>query len=101
MNQRSAALLLLEELESSWPETCKVPGRYGGYIRVPVSTNCEWYRRLCRRYLSRRRRYPKPRTIIKRCHTIIALKRIAAGNQVGVYAERLRPFLEELMARVA
>ena len=35
------------------------------------------------------------RTIIKRCHTIAALKRMEAGNFAGVYAKRLEPFLSE------
>ncbi len=95
MDTRTAALSMLEELESGYPETCKVPGREGGYIRVPLSVNCEWYRRFCRQFMRSRRRYPKFRTIIKRCHTIAALRRIASENEDGVYAERLRPFIEE------
>jgi|GEM_PF-2676617 len=86
---------LFDELESHFPETCKVPGRFGGYVRVAVQQNCEWYRRLCRKHLASRKRYPKPRTIIRRCHTLAALKRIAAGNAEGVCAERLMPFIEE------
>jgi hypothetical protein len=30
---------LLDELEGSYLEVCKVPSRLGGYIRVPVSVN--------------------------------------------------------------
>ncbi len=90
-----AALELLAELESGYLEVCKVPSRHGGYIRVPVSVNHEWYRRFCRMFLSRNRRYPRPRTLIRRCHTIEALRRIAAGNTNGVYAERLMPFITE------
>lgn len=95
LSVRAAARRLLEELQSSYPETCKVPNGNGGYVRVPVSVNTEWYRRFCRQYLSVRRRYPKPRTLIRRCHTIKALERIAQGNLRGVYAERLGPFVEE------
>ena len=91
-----AAQYLLDDLQAHFPETCKVPGRHGGYIRVPVSVNACWYRRLCSRHKVGRRRYPKPRTIIKRCHTIKALHRIIAGNTDGVYAERLMPFVEEM-----
>lgn len=97
MDARMAAQLLLEELLSSGLEVIKVPGREGGYIRVPVSVNCEWYRRFCRTLQRGRRRYPKPRTIIKRCHTVAALKRLMRGNDKSAYAERLMPFLEEVM----
>jgi len=85
------AIVLRELLESSFPETIKVPGRHGGYIRVPVSVNAKWYRRFCAMYETPRS--GKMRTFIKRCHTIAALRRIEAGNCSGVYAERLEPFL--------
>ncbi len=87
------ATILRKLLESSFPETVKVPGREGGYIRIPVSINTEWYRRFCGQYMGLHRR--KMRTIIKRCHTIRALQRMEAGNSEGVYAERLAPFLTE------
>jgi hypothetical protein len=32
---------MLDELLGRRPETVKVPGREGGYIRVPVETNPE------------------------------------------------------------
>ena len=92
---REAAELLLEELEGNGLEVCKVPGLEGGYVRVSVSVNCEWYRRLCCQWKKSRRRYPKARTIIKRVHTVAALRRIIAGNFSGVYAQRLQPFIEE------
>jgi hypothetical protein len=91
MKHSTMATILRELLESSFPETAKVPGREGGYIRVPVSVNTEWYRRFCANH--ERWRGRKTRTIIKRCHTIAALKRMEAGNFNGVYAERLKPFL--------
>lgn len=91
------AAMLRELLESSFPETIKVPGREGGYVRVPVSVNTEWYRRFCADYETMRGR--KMRTIIKRCHTIQALRRMGAGNFAGVYAERLSPFLVEEWVR--
>ena len=86
---------MLDELESSYPETMKVPGREGGYVRVPVSVNAEWYRRFCRRYMTCYRRRPKPRTFIKRCHTIKALGRMLNGDMSTVYAKRLISFREE------
>lgn len=90
--------MMLDELLSSYPETIKVPSREGGYIRVPVSVNAEWYRWFCRKYKGTRRRYPKPRTIIRRQTTIIALLRLIAGDYRGVYAERLLAFVRDFYA---
>ena len=97
MSSVEAAKYLLGELESGWLEVAKVPSKQGGYVRIPVSVNAEWYSRFCRMYESRySSRYPKQRTIIKRCHTIAALERIICGNATGVYVGRLEPFLEEV-----
>lgn len=85
---------MLEELEAGWLEVCKVPSREGGYIRVPVSVIAEWYSRFCRRYMGRRRKYPKPRTIIKRRDTIKALKHLEEGKNNTVYTKRLVDFIE-------
>lgn len=93
---RVEATHLLEELQSHWLEVCKIESRHGGYIRVPVSVNAEWYRRFCRKYQSSRHKYPKLRTIIRRETTINALRRIMRGDLSGVYAERLMPFLTEV-----
>jgi hypothetical protein len=95
MRTEEAATLLLEELEAGWLEVIKAPGRDGGYVRVPISANAEWYRRFCRQYEVRRKRYPKPRTIIKRCHTIKALRRLMDGQKDGIYVDRLKEFIEE------
>lgn len=93
---RRLALILLEELDSGYLEVVKVPIE-GGYIRVAVSVNAQWYRAFCKQYLwSRSKRFPKPRTIIRRQHTRAALKRIAKGNCAGVYAERLLEFMHSL-----
>lgn len=93
-----AARQLLEELEAGWLEVAKIPSRRGGYIRVPMSKNAEWYSRLCRTYESATsKRFPKPRTIIKRCHTIAALRRLIDGRRDGEYYERLRPFIEDVL----
>jgi hypothetical protein len=86
---------MLDELDFGYLEVVKVPasdGR-GGYIRVPVSVNAEWYSRFCRKFLVSRRHYPKPRTIIRRCHTRRALERIASGRIDGVYVGRLLDFI--------
>ena len=95
MNRQQAARRMLNELESSDLEVCEIPGSNGGYIRVPISVNLQWYRRFCAQYQTTRRRHPKPRTIIRRCHTIAALRRIIAGNRSGVYAGRLISLIDE------
>lgn len=95
MTTTEAARHLLDELEAGWLEVCMVSNLNGGYIRVPISVNAEWYSRFCAQYLSRSKRFPKLRTMIRRQHTIAALKRIEQGNTRGVYAERLLPFIED------
>ncbi len=97
MNEQQVATYMLDELEAGWLEVAKVESQQGGYIRVCMSVNCEWYSRFCRAHegFRRTRRWKKARTIIKRCHTIRALKRIIAGEMDSVYAERLEPFIRE------
>jgi hypothetical protein len=90
------AKALLSDLNAGYLEVAKVPSRQGGYIRVPVSVNAEWYRRFCKRYLTTRRKYPKPRTLIRRCHTEAALRRIIDGRQTDTeYARRLCEFIRQ------
>ena len=88
------AARMLEELDSGYLEVCKVPGRQGGYVRVVCNCNAEWYRVFCRRFERGRRRYRKPRTIIRRCHTRKALLHLAAGKNGTVYSGRLVEFME-------
>lgn len=78
---------MLDELKAFKPETIKVPSRDGGYVRLPVITNCPWYREFCASYTRFRR--GRDRTIIKRCHTITALRRMIRGDRTTVYARRL------------
>ena len=87
--------LMLEELESSRLEVVKVPSVYGGYVRVPVSVNAEWYSWFCKKYTTSRRRFQKTRTIIKRRDTIRALRRLIVGNTRGIYAQRLIEFARD------
>jgi hypothetical protein len=90
------AKALLADLEGNYLEVTKAPGREGGYIRVPVSVNAEWYRQFCKRYLTTRRRYPKPRTLIRRCHTVAALRRIIGGRTDDTeYTRRLFEFVKQ------
>lgn len=91
---------MLDELESRRLEVCKLPSRQGGYTRVVVETNAEWYQEFCASYTrARRTRYRRERTIIKRRDTGNALKRLIAGNISGVYAERLQEMAKLLLTR--
>ena len=96
MNYRELARRYLDELDEGYLEVCKVPSRDGGYIRICMSVNAEWYRAFCKRNMIGRKRYPKPRTIIKRCLTRNALNRIIElnGKSSGVYVDRLKDFME-------
>jgi hypothetical protein len=89
----AARMLEEEELDGGWLEVCKVANN-GGYIRVPVPVNAEWYRRFCRKYLRSRRRYPKPRTIIRRAGVRAALQRIIDGRQGHINVHRLLEHIE-------
>lgn len=81
---------MLDDLLSNRLEVAKLPSSRGGYTRVVVSHNCPWYQKLCENYCrKRRKRYRREFTIIKRCHTVAALKRMLAGDRSGVYAERI------------
>lgn len=66
-------------LAETEPEKTKHPGHK---LRVVVSTNPDWYRKLCARYVSTRKRgWRKNRTAIKREATLRALRRIEAGKE--------------------
>lgn len=89
---------MLQELIDHRLESCTLPSKFGSgrRYRVLVSCNCEWYQELCRRHEYPRKRYPKPRTIIRRRETIAALKRMIRGNYTGVYADRIFDVLDSL-----
>lgn len=91
-----AAEILLEELDGGWLEVKKVSNGHG-YVRRVFMENTKWYRGFCRAF--RRVRRGRFRTFIKRCHTREALLRISRGEKVGVYKERLEPFLLKIMAK--
>lgn len=93
--EQTAAQYMLEELEGRRLVVVKVRTE-NGWVRMATETNADWYQAFCDEYAAKRKRYPKVRTTIKRCHTINALRQIAndeidARNQ---YVERLRPFIE-------
>jgi hypothetical protein len=93
---RRYASRMLAELDGGWLHVIKVPGRHGGYIRVVCSHNADWYRDFCRRFEHGRlkRRYRKPRTVIRRCHTRKALEHLVAGKNSTLYSGRLMEFIE-------
>lgn len=95
---RLAAKEMLAELEGGWLEVCKVPNGHGGYIRVAVSVNAEWYRIFCRDHKGWRKR-GKDRTYIKRCHTIRALRELKSGKTKTIYANRLLPYVADYIER--
>ena len=99
MRYREAAQCMLDELEAGCLCVTKGPGASSGYVRIVLSQNADWYRRFCREWVRHRRdkRY-KPRTIIKRCHTENALRRIIDGRAEGCYAERLHWHVKHYMA---
>lgn len=74
----------------------------GKGIRVCLDQNPDWYREFCASYMNRRRnrKWRRPRTFIKRIATLNALKRIAAGDLSGVYAERLLPFVQQQKSKM-
>lgn len=87
---------MLQELLDHRLESCVLPSKFGGYYRVLISQNCEWYQELCRRHEYPRKRYPKPRTMIRRRETIAALRRMIKGDYTGVYADRIFSVMEYL-----
>lgn len=98
MNRRRIAEHMAAELEASRLAVTLAPALRGsGKVRVVESVNPSWYRRLCAVYARYRDRWQKPKTYIKRQHTLAALRRIADGDATGAYATRLVP----LMQRVA
>lgn len=92
---RELAAQLHEELDASRLVVLK--WRSGdGWVRGPVSQNPPWYQQLCGQYLGRRRRYPKPRTIIRRVDVLRVLKRISLGITCrGLYYERLMDVIRD------
>lgn len=86
---------MLDELRSFRLEVIKVPSRDGGYVRLVICANCEWYREFCNNYTKFRR--GRDRTYIKRCHTIAALQRMINGDVTSTYAQRLEQVVYDNM----
>jgi hypothetical protein len=96
---RTTAILdLLDELQNNRLEVVKVQTPEG-FKRVVCSQNAPWYQDFCFSYQKARKRYPKPRTIIKRCHTIRTLEALLSNPTLSTtYAQRLQPFIEDRQA---
>ena len=80
-----AFLELLGELESNRLEVAIVPAREPRHethcVRVAIGQNPAWYRRLCARHpSSRRRAKTAPDTRIRRRDVLALLGRLAAGQ---------------------
>ncbi len=92
MTLRALAFSMLQELEANRLDVALAPAQRGrGKVRVVVSSNPAWYRRLCREYPSTRvRRNQAFDTKIKRRETLRHLKCIATGVRcASVYHDRL------------
>jgi hypothetical protein len=104
------AFWMLIELQSQHLEVVLVPSREyewiirGWKVRCVQESNCEWYRKFCEQFPSRRtrpRHKKKFDTLIKRRETIAALEQISEGTIHGLYVGRLIDFIEsEQRARV-
>ena len=69
-------------------------------VRMVENRNPDWYRKLCARHTKNRsvpriRKFKFHDTKIVRGDVIKALERIKNGDDRGVYAERLLPFIQE------
>lgn len=101
--EQCVAEMMHSELESQRLEVVLVPSPVEYWPterqrRVVCERNPGWYRRLCARHQSGRR---KPRrkkhgdTLIKRKHVLRALQEIAEGQLETEYSRRVYPFVQD------
>jgi hypothetical protein len=104
---RMTCEIMLEYLQRSYLE---VAVNRENYTRMVCGQNTKWYQDFCAAYQScawiyrngkKTKLKKRPRTFIKRCHTIAALKRMINGDFRGEYATRLMEFVEEFWATYA
>jgi hypothetical protein len=83
---------VLDDLESNclyvelFPSRIKEQAIRGAKIRVVTSMNTEWYRKLCKKYLSNRKKQRnKIDTRIKRANIISTLKTLIKGGRTNSY----------------
>ncbi len=66
------------------------------WIRGTIVTNPDWYQRFCAQHEYPRKRYPKPRTKIKKFRTLSQLDRIAKGLPTsGFYYDCLMKIIHD------
>jgi hypothetical protein len=87
---------MADELENNRLEVMLVAAKtekhHGHKMRVVVSTNPDWYRKLCARFVSSRKTGRRQnRTSIKRRETLRALRRIAADLSPVMHKGMLAP----------
>lgn len=95
---------MLEELVRFRLEVRKVRTERG-YIRIAISSNAEWYRLFCRKYMNgRRNRRMKIRTIIRRIDTVIHLTKLVQHGPIpgdkSIYRARLLEAIEEYSVEI-
>lgn len=92
----ACAIQLLDELQRNRLVVIKWPSHRGGYVRGSIAQNPPWYQELCAGEQRGRRRFPRPRTVIRRKDTLRALEKIAAGFPCdGIYMERLLAVVDQ------
>ena len=104
---RDALEMLLAEFEAHRLEVGLVPARearhYGPMVRVTFSRNCGWYRRLCARHASlRRRRNTHFDTAIRRRDIARLLQRMINGRPVrSKYAHEILGYARKTLLEAA
>ncbi len=96
---RQTAEYMKAQLESERLFVVLVPLADGRKARRAVGHNPVWYRELCARYHSGRKRSrtrEKHDTLIKRANALRALDEIASGRADTLYAERVFPYVNKL-----
>lgn len=91
---KKTADVMRQLLEGSRLDVVKLVTDHG-YVRVPITSNTEWYSDFCSDYMKSRKSYPKERTIIKRRDTIRGLRELSVGLVRTEYAKRLLPYVEK------
>lgn len=97
---RDNAAAMRLELEARRLSVVLIPAPFGGpdrKIRAVEEQNPGWYRDFCAAFETNRsqpRHGRKPDTLIKRRHTLRALKEIEGGVARTTYAERLLPWVQ-------
>jgi hypothetical protein len=97
---QQAAWLMLEELKANRLEVVLVKSKRDPRVKIRqvVNANPKWYSELCEQHKQARKRYRRPRTIIKRWWTIRVLEKFVDGSirLNDPYPQRLLPFIEDI-----